>query len=434
MVFSDRSDGLGERLNCVFNGLLVAKILNAEFRFKWPETYLLSAAFHSLERAKDIFSSDFLDKHLAQADDLLATNGLITCPKGSEESVRSGLALQVSQGTLKTPQRAFIFNLTDRDERCALHAQVVNSLRFTPEISSLLDETHRESSKSESHVVMHVRAGDIVYGRFNESPNFVGKALPLALTVVIARRLVESGTRVKVLGQEPTAIESLTERLGFLPTLSFKKTFDEKDRVLESFFDIAQFGAGESILAGSSGFPRFASQFYLKSLTSPVKRFDPVALMKDVFLELQQNGDVYSLEQKSFTSFFYYKTLDSDDYLISRDLLEQAALYQPENVMYQLWLVLNEIKFKNYKTADLKFSSLLQESVRSGFKDFCKSSLCKLLLQDTVGSPVRCYFPFFEFIKEGASNSSSACKVLEVFIEKTGPLTEEEWLQVSSFI
>jgi hypothetical protein len=426
-VFATRRDGLGERLNSVFNGLLVANALDVPFGFKWPGSYAFNDAFHSLRPATEIFDPVFLEKYLLPDDTILASDGVLRCPKGSLGAIRQGLSAQFEQGARSAPQHSFIFNVADGPDRVNLHASVVSALSFKENLRDLMAHTHSKCKKDPAHVVMHIRAGDIIYGKYREFPSFTNKIMPLPLAIVIARRFLGSGLNVKLLGQETSAIQKMGERIDLTMPLSRPQGLTP-DTLLDGFFDLAQVGAAQTIYAGNSGFTRFSSQYYLKPVMNPLRNYPPLGLMDEVFLEMAKNDDIYSPEQKAYTNFYYYLLLESSGDVVLSTLLDRAVEFQPDNMMFQLWSVLNDIKYSRYSKADQKFTGLWHQADKHDFSTFCQSPWLGMLSRNEVMSSLRCYAYFSEFIDRGVLASSKASKVLRFFLDQSSPLQEHEWV------
>jgi hypothetical protein len=97
-------------------------------------------------------------------------------------------------------------------------------------------------------------------------------------------------------------------------------------------------------------------------------------------------------------------------------------------MMFQLWSVLNDIKYSRYSKADQKFTGLWHQADKHDFSTFCQSPWLGMLSRNEVMSSLRCYAYFSEFIDRGVLASSKASKVLRFFLDQSSPLQEHEWV------
>lgn len=98
--FSNRTDGLGERLKALLNAMVLAEHYKLPFKFCWPEhkDYVLQSGHPDIS-ASSIFSKTFLDMHLIDRDDLKAFR--VRPLRSLGASIEADIAIQVQQTSLK---------------------------------------------------------------------------------------------------------------------------------------------------------------------------------------------------------------------------------------------------------------------------------------------------------------------------------------------
>ncbi len=62
VFYSNRTDGLGERLRALLNAMMMAKLFGGDYRFSWSGTKA-GNQFHATEKVNEIFSDAFIQEH-----------------------------------------------------------------------------------------------------------------------------------------------------------------------------------------------------------------------------------------------------------------------------------------------------------------------------------------------------------------------------------
>ena len=192
-------------------------------------------------------------------------------------------------------------------------------------------------------------------------------------------------------------------------------------------------GMAEKIVSGSSGFSRFSSQYFCIPMTVPSAVMPKKVLlnkMVDLIFDSAFASVYFSPEQRAYGLFYAFQSARKfSSYELLSSFIEGALLLMPDNKMYQLWDVLNKIRFGELNAADEKFSKIFLEMNLESLEEYGESRLAKLLILNKLGGQGVAYEEYSLHIKNGA-DKSLACGVLLVFVEKKGSPFLQQDLEV----
>lgn len=254
VFFAKRQDGLGERLRAIVNAFALAQLYGGEFRFYWDDRRA-SNEYHVTKRVEDIFSSDFIQKYHVDPDDV----GGEMVPVASFLQKGGGGCFYCDQ---LVPEGLF----GDRkDEYVEFREKVENAfweIEFSePAMDAIL--LARRVKLGGKVFALHLRAGDVVYGKYKPSLNVVGKAISYPVANELVERAVSQGFEVIVFGQDPTVMR----KLEVCSSVKLASDFvpEALGEVGAAFFDIVLMSRCLRVCAGGSGFA------VLSSLIGPAK-------------------------------------------------------------------------------------------------------------------------------------------------------------------
>jgi hypothetical protein len=340
---ANRPDGLGARLCAVFNALLVSEITGCDFALVWPETYVNSDRFHAVPPVEKIFSAEFVAAHCLPPDSPEAARARpIPLPgRMLPEDARKYFRESMQQSDVCLPWNQLLRRLRiTPQERDALVNNVIRRMQFTAELRHV-QHLSMEVLLPKLPAAIHLRSGDIVYGRFAENPNFAGKTIPTPLAKLIIEE-DRTGAGFVLMGQEPEFAAKLAaagkalDAAHYLPELS-------ASAVASAFRDIFLMARCDSYCAGSSGFAAFAENIG-KCKVAPWERIRTKAEWARMILEEVKKGlnSLYTERQAGFACFFAYDCLCKSEDVASRTLaLAMAREFSPENRLYGLLSALN---------------------------------------------------------------------------------------------
>lgn len=207
-VIAARSDGLGERLNAILNGLLISEITNCEFKFHWP--YTRKRKWHSIDSAESIFSKDFIEKHIIHDSKTINNSQKIEFKKGSIEEVKKHLLREIKSGKHIIGSTGSYFDRikATKNFKKQLWQRVQNRLTFSEQITDIERFVFDIDLPSKCHAI-HIRSGDIIYGNFAITPKFRQKATNTPIVSKLIKNLTKQNNSVILFGQEHETIHKL---------------------------------------------------------------------------------------------------------------------------------------------------------------------------------------------------------------------------------
>ena len=421
-IYASRSDGLGERLNAIFNGLLISELLSLDFKFCWPKNNITGSPFQSLSEVHEIFSESFILEYFVDEKDVPQGSTLRVSGRASYKEMSISLREQISKGAVITTQQEVLKKIIEKEFRHKILLHIRDKLRFTGALQAALDGALR-SKNSERFVAIHIRAGDIVYGKFSERPFFYKKIIPTPMVLPLLESLRAEGHNIALFGQETEFIDLVTADFGLVnPRRSFVD--HEKTPLNLAFEDLCGMGMAEKIVCGSSGFPRFSAQYFGVPIISPwsiLPKGEDINKLANFILDANFNASYFSVEQRAYGLFMAFQlNKKNTTYEKLNSFIEGAVRLVPDNKMYQLWDVLNKIRFGKFREADEKFFISFSELNLTSISDFRKNRFARILgLKEISGKKELTYAEYYSYIQEGASKSL-ACGALLVFFEKRG--------------
>jgi len=192
-ILSWRSDALTERLNSILNGIYLAKLLNLEFRFTWPD-FIDDSTHHVIPNSPwDLFSAAFMHAHYVKEKQVSIPTGFDI----DDQRQRRSQMLRTNHSSpkfRKLSERGFDFFLAPlrRPEsvtRETLFVESVNIFKnqmFTSAVRESLDMAGALKIEPGTTAI-HFRCGDVIYGK----ARFWGRfARDKSLCLPVARHLL----------------------------------------------------------------------------------------------------------------------------------------------------------------------------------------------------------------------------------------------------
>jgi hypothetical protein len=358
LAIADRPDGLGARLCAIFNALLVSELTGADFAFTWPETYVNSDPFHAVPDARQVFSDGFVSCHCfpPASADCFAAKPLTLPPLMPLLQAREYLNKALDESNVTLPWNPLLrrIEMSPQEER-DLVLRVQRRLQFSSELRDVRRRT-REVALPRRATALHLRAGDIVYGRFSENPNFVGKTIPAPLAKLI---LDEDSAKADfvLFGQEPEFASLMTDAgkavsaFDLLPDLN-------KFSLHSALKDVFLMARCKGYYAGSSGFMALADNIgRCRNLRWDRKRPKSV-WARMICNEVEKQSDIYSLQQSAFSCFFAYTYFEKSDTEHRLYSIAMARSFSPTNRLYGLLQALNAYDQGLWEEAELALSEV----------------------------------------------------------------------------
>lgn len=265
--FSNRTDGLGERLKALLNAMVLAEHYKLPFKFCWPEhkDYVLQSGHPDIS-ASSIFSKTFLDMHLIDRDDLKAFR--VRPLRSLGASIEADIAIQVQQTSLKGQAPKLTPNIKVRAD----YVKIFRSIDFAPEIDQMRKIANLIDI-GECADALHLRSGDVIFGEYRYLGDYALKALayPLAEKIAYDNRL--QNRRLIVFGQDQVMCRRIAGICNGIVSSDIECTVGIS-KTAQAFFDIFLMSRCKKIFQAGSGFPTFASWISGNEIVNPYSSAD----------------------------------------------------------------------------------------------------------------------------------------------------------------
>jgi len=369
LVFvAKRVDGLGERLRALLNAMALSEMYGGRFCFHWPSKGS-DKEWHSLGGVEEFFSEGFVSRY--HLDSLAVLQGV----NDVREFFDSGNAgvyncnQSVSKELFRSPEEFKRFE--------DLLVLAYSKMEFSFEVERAIRAAESISIPDES-CALHLRAGDLIYGRFKASLIHCGKAMPFPLAVKIIEEVrQEDGRNILVFGQDPQLIEGLTKKYGVCSSTGLMP--DGYTNIQQSFFDIVLMSKCSRIYAGTSGFSVFSARISKAKLVDFRQLFPDKDVPKIVFEILSASQGLpdwgCSPEQVAYACklglLHSHKALTNEQFNL---LLRWGKAADPSNVVFDFFFCWQAYAENRLNDAQV---ILLEKLFCEGcsFEDFLKINL-----------------------------------------------------------
>ncbi|TRO13759.1 discoidin domain-containing protein [Ectopseudomonas mendocina] len=303
VILAARTDGLGERLNALLNGLMLAKIFDIPFRFSWSDRFL-GDPMHAIDPVCDFFDKKFVDEYFSP-ESLPGKRWEVGGKNIALAELRNSI---VKADVILAPRLGLdeIFGAKFHMPEYFGFSTLFDELPFAREVESAISLA-RSISLPEGAVGFHLRSGDIFYGRYRKWVNYTYKGVTLPLAKMVIESLVSEGRKVYLFGQDDEAIDYLCREYGTIDIrCSIGEQLEGMGRTQRAMFDLVMLSRFKTILAGSSGFAKQASWIGGGELVMPFHMFDIERQLNSIEGDLLVNADVYNPLQTAFAYWYAY--------------------------------------------------------------------------------------------------------------------------------
>ncbi|CAM4231987.1 hypothetical protein [Bordetella muralis] len=388
-----RTDGLGARLLAIVNGISLASILGASFKFAWQTRGNTAAQFHAIAAAKDMFAAGFLEKHfLASFDD--AGYSRMSLSKQTLKQLREQLALEERRGW-------FISGLEDIDSillkgGALSQAEAFSLIKFHPDAQKYIDFAY-QLTLPDNPAAIHLRAGDLIYGPHRHRGEFTNKAISVPVAKRIIEKLQKDGYSIILYGQDSETISYLQKEYSVFLADDFELPGDTADHQ-KALFEIALMSRCQLIVAGDSRFAEIASKMASVKIHEPRKFFRGREQSSIIIDDLNVNAEKYTSLQTAFAywSAFYWgrEKLDSEsiDHVLSK-----AVSFDPQNGFYAMNRLFSAVENMAYSRCESILESAFRNASLNG--SILNDYVIKAAFIRRVSNKKRYYFqPKFNFV------------------------------------
>lgn len=330
IVLACRTDGLGERLNAILNGIRLAQMLGVEFKFTWSSRGLENE-LHAIEAADEFFGPEYRRRHLIDRYDTsklkeLAGSKLSTSDLRSELE-RTGCIIAPRLGLRELLSPAMVDSTFDLRDCFA-------DIEFAPPIQAAVDAAMAVPLPSPV-AGLHLRAGDVFYGDYRKYLHYSYKGLSLPIAKAMIARAQKRGQSVVVLGQDDQVLTYLKEEMGVVLGRDYAPAF--ASRAAQAMFELRLLARADVIMGGSSGFAKQASWVSGSKVEQPATLFTWREQQAFASFDLERHADFYHPLQTAF-AYWYLFFYGRQHRTVATALpwLERASEYDPGNEMYPL--------------------------------------------------------------------------------------------------
>lgn len=408
-VIAARRDGLGERLNSIFNGLLISEITGSEFKFHWPKTLNVKNSLHVMDSVDRVFSKDFIDKyHICDSADLMNYKE-IKFIKGDLGQTVNHIKLEIALGACLVSQKSLIDLIkTEIEEKRDLVGKVYAKIGFSDEIL-LARRFANQINIPNNLAAVHIRSGDIVY-QGTVLSHLMSKAVCTPLISKLIQLLIAENKAVILFGQEPETISKFSSHYRVIDARAYYAG-KEFSKLQEAMIDIFLMCRCKSIYAPSSGFSRIASQLAVIPIISIAKVIPKESYGVVVEKEIFAYPDYFSGEQKAYAYFTAFSGLyGKASFEVLDGYIKKARHYNPESVMYIFLDAINLHEHDRYVECEKILAELFGGLDISSYDKYEGSSVMEMISRrGGVGKVRREAFVFENYYKPflKADNDSS---------------------------
>lgn len=342
IYFANRIDGLGERLRALLHAVTLANENQGQFYFSWLHS---KDEFHSTSNVNRIFSDSFVAKHYMDRDKIDSLNTI---------------TLNESKGMSYEQLKCYDGILVGQGHRSL--SEAFNSILFSDEVT-VAKQDALDIQLPQNVVAVHLRAGDIVYGKHRYSNRYYSKINPIYILDRMLLKLREEGKEVIVFGQNHNFCNYISKKYNLI--FSSDLNSEHYIGVQAAIFDIVLMSRCNNIFARESGFAIISS---LIGKAEVIESYDRFFSKEDVIDEFNksilENGILNSevvdplLKALSISQFLdsyqvylpIERKLELVEKCIALDcqnsyykLLQSVFLYQSDNMEKADVVLLNEL-------------------------------------------------------------------------------------------
>lgn len=342
VFYSSRTDGFGERMKSLLNAMVLADYFQSDFKFSWPQSAYLGST-HAIESPQETFSDSFLTSHMVEEnpDNVINLENLEVIDEVKSEQAT---LLKVSQLSLVEQYPSLVTKLKGE-----VFARAFKTIQFSRNLNEAIALANRLPIQSPS-VSIHLRSGDIVYGRYRFDDRYTNKVISYAQADFMINECKRNGLNVVIFGQADKVCRKLADKYNVL-------YFGDNEKLTgmtssqQAIFDMVLMSRTDKIYAGNSGFSQLAELIGKAKICSPEQDFEHQA-MSEFIMELMDSKNVQGFDefQNAFSCWhlvFYFKGIIGLGNAIR--IMERALAYKGDCLFYRV--VLATLHFEN---GDLK--------------------------------------------------------------------------------
>lgn len=332
----DRNDGFGARLAAMLDAIWLARQVDGRFAFHWPDTGV-SQDHNAIEPRRTVFAPRFLAEHHVGADHVasLRLQTIVSVPADVEAALQAAAGFdgfRVHGAMLGAEARRRIGPARLASEWRA----AFRSIGFSP----ALQRARRLAAAvpiARNTIALHLRAGDIVYGRYRASGAFHGRVIPYPVAFELLRRRAEAGAPVLVFGQDRALCDHAKRAMNAMLAQDFAVEYGF-DAVANTLFEIVLMSRCRQIVAGNSAFSLTAARIAGRRIRPPGSIVSAPEARALIVKALQDPDDAFAPSplQNAMAAWHAVRAggFDLDD-PTSLAMVDAAIRHDPANPYYR---------------------------------------------------------------------------------------------------
>ncbi|MGM8885709.1 hypothetical protein ACS8FD_07175 [Psychrobacter sp. 1U2] len=370
LFLANRTDGMGERLRAILNAMVLAKRKNNEFLFSWED---MDNDFHAISNQNFIFNNDFKKKHIVSIEKITEMSPLplpkVLSVQQSEDKTDTKFLVQHGKISEILPFPYYNFPSID-------YNNAFNSIGFSDEMLSAKFNAIK-TPLPDKVIGIHIRAGDIVFGRSRMEPIFYTKVLPFFLLENIIINLTKEGFAIIVFGQDDSLCNYLAEKYSVVYSKNLiEESYNDSQVAL---FDITLMARCQRVIAGHSGFAILSGLIGGVEISNGYDSFPDINSKLKAFKDFYYSNDNFMCAHKIhpfLKSFSIIQFVEKyQNHIPIKDkisYLNHCIKLDYENIYYKLFLSSLYIKDDKVAKADLYLESQLKENRLQEIVDISK--------------------------------------------------------------
>ncbi|EBF5696992.1 hypothetical protein I9X18_03660 [Campylobacter jejuni] len=390
LIIASRGDGLGERILAILNALYLSKCANYKFGFIWPDHFLtynnnsnnkILFAISDLQKEEFMFDKIFIEKYsyknklrLPNGEMYLGGEGFfLKNDKLSLEEFKNGKYFQYDWGLVCNQfDLTNIFTDLNSEDYYSYLPIAWNCVKFSKEIQTSLTYADRISELvlNKDYIAIHIRSGDIIYGK-DRIWNYFGlkKALSIHLVIEIINKEVEPSKTIVIFSDDLESALSLKAYFKDRIIYLVDDLIDEKlTSTQRSFFEINLMSNAICIYSsGNSGFSLLASRIKNTKLISVYSLFDD-SNKREIILKYIEDIKL-SNYQKAFSYLHVFVSLrNSKDFSFLENIINKILQLDNMNKTYDILYMDLLIEQKKYLCVDMMLRDIISNQEEIFFK------------------------------------------------------------------
>lgn len=411
-IVAARSDGLGERLNAILNGMYLAERLGYDFRFHWSSSGTwrrlgVDDSHHAIAPREEFFSSEFIDRFEARN---FSGNGLVEV--SGKNMTRQDFQKREQVAGFKgwAAPRIDLREILCEDLRPGVGlnlSMVFSKIGFSDRILNSISAA-RDVPLPHNINAFHLRSGDIFYGPYRKLVSFSYKGITLPIAKAMIAKVSERGAPALLFGQDLDVLRYLSSVTGALVAEDLRPAWIQaRDEV--AMFELLLMSRCSAIVGGSSGFARQASWIGGGIVMQPKDFFSHTEQTRISIEDLAKHSEIYHPLQSAFAywyAYFYgrqFKSFEEADWL-----LERAYHYDSENQLYCFKRASNCFRHGKIALGEAHLKRMLGEEARAS-ADFPLPALRILVSKTLRNFNLEEDFPFFEKAADEGGSYAFLC-------------------------